>query len=146
MMFPKPSRKPRRRWPSVPAKAEIPESSLQLFCDDYLELRQVRYIRLPDGFWRWLAVRGSEGIKRWFRGLFAGIPDNTCFIPINDKYSLCLHLELKTRIGQLHGKQKEWARQLPVQVVRSTDEIKISIDKFIHDAGKLRDELARTKE
>jgi len=124
--------------------AHTPESELQAWCDDYLINKRISFIRLPDGFWGWLYYNGTEKIKKWFRFCFGGIADNTCFIPITDKYSLCLHLELKTKIGKLHGRQKIEAQILPWQIARSTKEIEDIINKFQEDAKKIKKHLDNT--
>jgi len=122
---------------------KIPESKLQKLADDYLEWNGVENIRIPDFVWRWIARKAPEGVKIALRKALGGIPDNTCLIPINGLYSLCLSLELKAKKGVLHGKQKNKAKKLSWQIARSPEEIMRIIDKFIFDAAKMNgpDEL-----
>ena len=120
----------------------IKESQLQRQCDDYLEAFRIRYIRIPDGVWGYLAYKASESVKIWFRKIFGGIPDNICILPINEKYNLCLALELKTKTGKLHGKQKHWSKELAVQISRSPEDTMQIIDEFVKEADRLRDYFA----
>lgn len=139
LAFPKPQRKKRRK-----AVAECKESDLQIAADDYLQYKQIRFFRIPDNFWKWFHVNATQPILKWFRWAFGGMADNTCFIPISDKYSLCLHLELKTQdkkgnqVGKLHGRQKVEARELPWQIATNTNKIVEIINKFEKDAESLR--------
>jgi len=116
----------------------IKEDALQKQANDYLELKRIRYIRIPDAIWRWLAYKASEYVKKWFRFIFGGIPDNICIIPINDKYNLCLALELKTKTGKLHGKQKHWSKDLAVQISRTPEDTMQIIDEFINEAERMK--------
>jgi len=121
-------------------KATIKEDALQQQCNDYLEIKRIRYIRIPDSVWRWLAYKASEAIKKWFRFIFGGLPDNICIIPINEKYNLCLALELKTETGKLHGRQKHWSKELAVQISRSPEDTMRIIDEFECEAERMRNE------
>ena len=84
-----------------------------------------------DGFWRWLAMHKWTPQVAWFRKMFGGMPDNLCIKPLNDKYCLAMCLELKSRRGHLHGRQKADARSLPWIVCRTPEEAKEAIDNFI---------------
>lgn len=66
-----------------------------------------------------------------------GIPDNTCKIPISDKYSLCLELELKTKT-KLHGQQVNKSRDNPWHIAQTIYEAKAIIDAFREDAALLK--------
>ncbi len=119
----------------------IKESELQKQANDYLEAYRIRYIRIPDGVWGFLAYKASEGVKLWFRKIFGGIPDNVCMIRINEKYNLCLAMELKTKTGKLHGRQKHWYKDLAVQISRSPEDTMEIINNFIKDAEKMKNEI-----
>jgi len=126
----------KHRKPFVYMKEDV----LQLQANDYLELKRIRYIRIPDTIWRWIAYKATEAVKIWFRKIFGGIPDNICILPINKNYNLCLALELKTAAGQLHGKQKHWSKDLSVQISRSPEDTMRIIDKFIAEAERMKDD------
>lgn len=132
MMFPK------RKW-SQPDRsknmvAECPEDLMQQAVDEYLELKRIDYIRIPDSFFSWIARNAPEHIKIFFRKIFGGRPDNTCLIPLGDGLALALLLELKTRdakgraVGRTHGKQKREEEYW--KICRSVDEAMAEIDRF----------------
>lgn len=139
MKFSKEAQVARRRKPRRPRKKppSDPESALQSFTDDYLNTLGIRFIRIPDSFWRFLHATAYPSIKRWFRWCFGGIADNTCFLPISDKYSLCLHLELKTGTD-LHGRQKTEAASLPWQIAHTPEEVQAIVQTFQSEAEKLK--------
>jgi len=120
-------------------KLKIPESCNQKFANEYLELKKIKNIRIPDSVWSSLHFK-NQRIKMLLakgetnNGL-AGIADNTCFIKISDKYSLALHLELKSTDGKLSGKaQKENAKELPYQIAKSPEDVIEIVDNFIKTA------------
>lgn len=114
-------------------KPKTPESELQAFADEYLKIKGIDYIRIPDSIFTVLAVKAPFFMK----GL-GGHADNICFIPIADDYCISLHLELKTKTGKLHGKQKANAKKLNWKIARSTKEIQDIIDKFEQDVEKIK--------
>jgi len=121
-----------------PQRAAMPEAALQSFVDDYLEANRIKFIRIPDQFWRFLYTTARPGILAGFRKIFGGQADNTAFIPISDKYSLALHLELKSTVGRLHGRQKIEAKKLPWQIARTPEDVMAIVQKFCEDADKLK--------
>jgi len=123
---------PKKKWLSeeIDSNACGKEADLQSFVDDYLVLRRIKSLRIPDGFFRWLNGFAPLWARAAFNAVFAGQPDNICMIPISDKYCLCLNLELKSKQGSLHGKQKANARDYAWQVARSPEEAKRIIDEF----------------
>lgn len=118
---------------------DLPESDLQAYTDQYLGAHHIEFFRIPDQFWKFLhACNASTWLKKWFAYMFGGMADNTCFIPISDKYSLCMHLELKSKKGQLHGRQKVQARKLPWQIARSQAEVEKIVQRFVADAESIQ--------
>jgi hypothetical protein len=85
------------------------------------------------------------GLKRWFFGVFGGIPDTIALIPISDKYMLCCAIELKTQdskkrpVGKAHGKQKHWGTDLVAQISRSPDESIRIVEQFRRDAEEMKE-------
>jgi len=121
-------------------KVKMPEAALQKFTDDYLAAKGLSYIRLPDRLWGVLHRALSKtypGVLWGLRKALGGLPDNTVFIPINDRYSLALHLELKTKSG-LHGQQKVQARELPWQIAQTPEDVQQIVDRFIEDAEDMK--------
>jgi hypothetical protein len=138
----------------------ISESLLQKQCDDYLALKGLYYIRIVDGVWNGLNYVMKElAIKRWYNLLsvvknvlqalknrFAGATDNTVLIGLNEKYSLALSLELKSKKGKKHGKQKTVAKKIPVQESRTPEETMGIINQFIKDAEIIKSIIIKNKE
>ena len=137
---------PKKKW-SQPEKsrtmvAECPEDLMQGAVDEYLQLKRIKFYRIPDSFWRWIAMKAPPSIQKWFRGMFGGQPDNTCIIPIGDGLAIALLLEIKTQdlkgraVGRTHGKQKHEEEHW--KICHSIDQAIAEIDKFEHAAEKLK--------
>jgi hypothetical protein len=127
LKYPKPS-----RIKKCYKKSIAPESSLQSFADDYLAIKGIRSIRIPDGIFRYVQVNTSIGFRAWFNKTFAGLPDNLLLKPCG-KYMRACAMELKTETGVLHGKQKIAAKEEGWIIARTPEEIMKTIDEFIHD-------------
>jgi len=133
MMFPK------KKWQKkTPEYLAVSEDAMQDQANDLLAAYGIEYIRIPDGIWRWLQLNAPAHVQAFFKSTFRGMADNVCMIPISDKYSLCLCLELKSAKGKLHGKQKEKNAALAWQVSRSVDETIAIIDTFRSDAARFK--------
>lgn len=130
-----------KRYKGKPRRINSPEAALQSFTNDYLSALKIKFFRISDNFWRYLHATANPGILAEFRKQFGGMADNTAFIPISDKYSLCLHLELKTKT-QLHGRQKVEARQLPWQIARTPEEVEKAVKEFAEAAEAIKKALA----
>lgn len=117
-------------------KPPVPEENIQAFADDLFKIKRIKYIRIPDNVFRWLSINAP-----WLMKSLAGIADNVGMIPINDKYSLCLNLEIKTKTGQLHGRQKINAKELSWQIARSVEEVQKIIEDFEKAAEKLKEKI-----
>jgi hypothetical protein len=111
---------------------DTPEDALQNFTNEYLTLRHVEYIRVPET--NSLIV---------MRAALAGKADNTCTIPISDRYSLCLQLELKTK-SQLHGKQVRNSVTQSWVIAQTPEQVQAIVERFIADADKIRKLLAES--
>jgi len=135
MMFPK------KKWtePVSEKPYDGPEAALQKQMDDMLAALGIWSIHIPDKVWNWIAWKATTGIKVWFRGALGGIPDSLCFVPVSDKYMLCAPVELKTRKGKRHGKQKHWeSRGISVQISRSPEENIRIVEQLQTDAAEVR--------
>ena len=121
---------------------EMPESALQTYADELLELKGLKSIRIPDGMWRWIAANAPEGVKKWWRWLFGGWPDNLILIPCG-KYLLAVPIELKTQdkkgraVGALHGKQKHNAEAEKWTIARSPEAFRGAVERAEKDAEKI---------
>jgi len=130
------------RKKSVGSKTEAP---VQSACDDILVMKHIDYIRFPDGFWQYIHNPINK-IKMYFKALcsksFAGWADNTAFIPISDKYSLCVFIENKSRTGRFNGnEQRNKAKRLNYLVPRSPQEVAEVIKDFEDTAHMLKEYL-----
>ena len=119
---------------------KITESQLQKSCEDVLNAHRIKYLRIPDWVWRWIKWHAPPQIVKALSDRFGGVPDIVALEPIG-KYNLALLLELKTKTGKLHGKQKHWTGN---QISRDPDKTKKIIREFINDAKKLRSYYDRT--
>jgi hypothetical protein len=128
-MFPKHSQAGRQHRPKLKL-VDMAEADLQQYTDDYLTVRGVDYIHVP-----------ATDRLDVMRGALAGIPDCTCSIPITDKYSLTLALELKTR-SQLHGRQVRNAVAQRWTIAQNPEQVRAAVDTFIADADRIRKILA----
>lgn len=122
---------------------QVPEIALQQQINDLLDAYQIKYIRIPDGIWKWLQFNAPYGVLKYFQKTFGGIPDNVCIVPISDKYNLSLCSEIKTTIGKLHGKQKQWNNDVSVQILRSTTENLNSVMEYKKQIEKCKKCLQR---
>ena len=130
---------PKKKWSEQkPVGIKMPEEALQVFVDDYLTNFRIVYFRIQDGFFRWIKMNAPMGIQKWFFGMFGGWPDNTLFLPIDDKYSLAVSLELKTATGKLHGKQKTNSKKIPWQIARTPEEAMVIIERAKKDVEKIK--------
>ena len=126
--FPKPNRHRAKR---VKLRPSIPESQLQKMCEEYLDLINLTYIRLPSSILS--AVFGKQStmpfkMRQFMSSIVKGVADLTILHP--NGYYLCV--ELKTETGKLSQAQKNWGKPLGknYQVVRSFDEFKELIDQW----------------
>lgn len=133
---------PKKKWLEKPAPTiKISEAEIQDQLNDLLEAYGIEYIRIPDGVWRWIMFNAPATIQAYFKKTFQGIPDNVCFLPIDDKYYLAIKLELKTATGQLHGRQKYFAKTQNWIISRSTDDNIRIINEFLDKAKTMRRKL-----
>jgi len=82
--------------------------------------------------------KGTKGRNGSHNNGLGGIPDNPCFIPLGKKYNLNLMLELKSKRGRLHGRQKRWYRDTAVQIPRDPDTAMAMIGEFQDVADKIK--------
>jgi hypothetical protein len=122
-----------------PAKVGVlKEEGLQKQLNDMLNAHGIWFIRIPDGIFRWMKMNAPMGVQRWFFGLFGGIPDCIPLIKVSDKYMLCCPIELKSKTGQRHGKQKHWeTKGIPFQISRTPEKNIEIVEQFIKDANQI---------
>ena len=109
------------------------ERSLQSQCENYLNVKGVFYIRIPDGIYKYVFSQYSK-LPKYVRAFFArfvkGIPDLTILKPYGEKYNLALCIELKTEKGRLTQGQKNVSQKINVQVKRSLEDVVKEVQEF----------------
>ncbi|MCP4651174.1 MAG: hypothetical protein GY853_13995 [PVC group bacterium] len=129
-------------------KVDITEADLQKLVDDLLSVRKIKNFHIPDGVWKWLTLNapkvcallsgGARGRNGKYNNGLAGCPDNPCFIRLGEKFNLNLMLELKSKKGRLHGKQKLWARDVAVNKMKDPDAVIKLVEEYIEVAEKIK--------
>jgi len=104
------------------------ERILQLQVEQYLDLKRVRFIRVPDSLWAFVATKAPIWLKAFCSKFLAGMPDIVAL-----KGSQALHLELKAKKGKMSQKQIAWTKDCIVHEVRDFDTAKRLIDEFSTD-------------
>lgn len=136
------------------------ESDLQKQCNDYLDINQLFYVRIDDGVWKSLnyvlgELKAKGQIKlagilknaiQQLKNRFAGLPDVNISEGVNDKYTLGLHLELKSTKGKKHGKQKNVARRIPVQESRTPEQTMGAVCDYLEMVDIIKEVLKRIEE
>ena len=112
------------------AALQCTEEQIQKQCDDLLAALHIRYLRIPDWVWAWIKLNAPPQIVKALSDRFGGMPDNMCIRKFG-KYNLLMALELKTKTGQLHGKQKIWNKEINVQVSRTPEETIQNVNDFM---------------
>lgn len=112
------------------------ESDLQRACEQVLDLLGITYIRLPDSLYRSIFAnkRISAHIKKEIARSIKGLPDIIILLPDEDEiYCKACCIELKTKSGKLTQGQKNFAKRLPVIVVRSFEQFQQVVNDFVKD-------------
>lgn len=91
------------------------EVILQRQCEGLLDWLKVRYIRVPDCIWNYNV---PAYIRQLAANYFKGLPDLT--ILFNDNTFICV--ELKTKTGRMTQGQKNFAKYIPVTIIRSFED------------------------
>ena len=125
---------------AIEGKAEkgMTEAELQHFADKLIWGMGIQCIRMPDNAHKVIQRHGNQGVKNEVAKWLGGHADCNLVAKLTDKYSLCCHIELKSELGQLHGKQKDRARELPFHICRSHDKVQEKVQEFLYDVKALR--------
>jgi hypothetical protein len=86
-------------------------------------------------------MNASPGIQKWFFGTFGGRCDNLLFFPTGKGFSIAFHVELKTTIGKLHGKQKGNLKEEEWIICRNQQDIIDTVEKAEKIVKKLTSTL-----
>jgi len=98
------------------------EAALQRQCEELLDWMKLKYIRIPDVVWR---NNAAPYVKKLMSRYLKGLPDLT--ILFSDNTFLCV--ELKTKSGVMTQGQKNFAKYIPVTIIRSFDDFENLIKK-----------------
>lgn len=101
------------------------ERVLQKQVEAYLELKGIRYIRVPDSLWAFVNTTAPMWLRIFTGKFLAGIPDIVAL-----KGEKALHLELKSAKGKMSPKQVAWSRDCLVHEVKDFETAKRLIDGF----------------
>jgi len=111
------------------------EAGLQALCEQYLNVRNVLYFRLPDNLMKWFFGRPGaaplHALTECKRYLY-GWPDLLVFD--QGRY---LAIELKSPTGRLKHEQKRKLRILGGHVIRSFDDFKAVVDSWLTDRNSV---------
>jgi hypothetical protein len=106
------------------------EKELQKFCDDYIKLKKLKCLRIPDGVFYLL----RQTNKYFYTKALSGFPDNIVLIKSQyDGICYALMLENKAPKGKLRSNQEDWWC-----VCRTPEEVKQAIDNFIDFVDKIK--------
>lgn len=107
------------------------ERMLEHQVEKYLELKGLRYIRVPDSLWATLnTTKTTQKLLLFTLARYlAGMPD---LVILKGERVLCL--ELKAKKGALSPNQKRWAEDVRVQIVRDFESARLLIDAFSESA------------
>lgn len=118
------------------------EASIQKFVDDYLKIKQIDYIRIPDALWSFIKRYAPPGIQAIIARDLAGWSDNIPFVKITDKFFIGCFMENKSFKGKLHGKQKTMSDRLNYQIIRTPEDAMELIEELNQTAEKLKEYMS----
>lgn len=113
-------------------KLKETEDELQDKCESYLNLRGIRYIRIPNAVYSIIFGIGNAlhiGLKRMLAQALGGIPDLVILAPLS-RFNACLLVELKTKKGKVRQSQRNWAKGLNVEVIREFEDFKKLVEEW----------------
>ena len=111
--------KPKHRARIEKAIGAGKEAELQDLCEGYLTIKGIWFFHIPAASYK---ARGAN--------VLAGIPDLLIFKKDNDTNNNCLLVELKTKVGKPNPKQKKWAKETNVHLIRSFEGFKDLIKEW----------------
>lgn len=126
-------------------KAVCPESALQVAANDLILLKGWKFIRFPDWLLRWIVLNAPVHVRKCFFDQVGGkFSDNIIQVDLGEGFFLGCKMELKTEdskgraVGQLHGKQKHYAKEEGWQIARNTKQIEEILKKIENYAEKIK--------
>lgn len=123
---------PRKKRKKSKPRVTEPESVIQARAEEYLTIRGIKPIRIPDKLFSTLYGQNSvnKHAKAFIANYLKGLPD--LIIPkITEHGTIILPLEIKTEAGELSRHQLAWKERLNTVVARGWEETKKAIDDFL---------------
>jgi len=131
-------RKPKDREKLEKSLRGQTEATLQGLCEAYLVILGLWYLRIPDEVYRVCAPHVSihQTTKNAISENLAGAPDLFIFKKETISGTTCidnssLHVELKVGKNKQSSRQRKWARETVVHVVRNFEAFKELIDGWM---------------
>jgi len=105
------------------------EKHLQFQCEEYLRVKKIPYVRIPDQIYNIVVKSKYSNLATEY---LKGIPDLIIFNAIPDsEYNQVLCVELKTSKGKPTQGQRNWGKYVNVLIRRSFEHFKKTVDEFI---------------
>jgi len=113
------------------------EAEIQDYVEQYLNLKGIRFLRIPDAVYRACGLPGLQPADRQaISEYLKGVPDLIIFkrefinnTPTVDNSALMIELKRKGEVQR--GSQRAWAKGLSVNTCDSFDDARILIDKWL---------------
>jgi hypothetical protein len=128
----------------VKGKLVCTEDQTQEQCNQYLRVKWIKFLRIPNYVWLWLKQNAAIHILKALTDSFAGMPDNVIIERISEKYNLVLQLELKTEDGVMGPEQEKWAEDTAVVISRSPDDTIREVDEFLNTVERYKNGIVIT--
>ena len=109
------------------------EHHLQIKCEEYLQLRNIPSIRIPDVAYRAIFANTgiSKNLKEIISSFLKGVPDIVILKPEPDGTNKALCVELKSAMGKASQGQKHFAKKVNVYIIRSFDDFVKLVEEFL---------------
>lgn len=110
-------------------RVNIKEKDLQKMVEDFLNAKKVDFFHIPDSLWKVLYYFKN---KFYFFKCLGSLPDIILYQKTNKRgIYKCLFIELKTKYGSLHGKQK--LKKADWIICKDFETAKSEIERFLSD-------------
>ena len=121
------------------------EAGLQQHIEQTCAVFDIECRRVPDSVWAFLKMSAPARIVKALSRFWKDKPDLLMLIPVSDRYSLALDVELKAQHGKLSKGQKDYSESMPVVVSRSPEQTHYVMAEFRKVAGDIANHLTKGK-
>jgi len=115
----------------APAKAKLPEKTLQAMAEALCIRLGIKFFRIPDKLMGFLATSAPPWVRVFVAGYFAGVPDLMLFKRLPDGTNQVKFVEIKTEVGKISQGQAKWHAGLNVSVTYGWEETQAGIMAFL---------------